>query len=147
VEAGRENEGEGSGEPRGEGTQRPPSPWAVRLLASVRWQPVRVSQASRRRDAGIPQDTVGRLPPQVVGALSDRAAFLEGGRKGLIPEELAASLADAAGLRNVLVHLYEDIEYEIVAEGVDRALTDFARFQEVYAARAEEEGAKEEGKD
>lgn len=71
---------------------------------------------------------------------SYRIAFLEAGRAGLIPEELAASLADAAGLRNVLVHLYEDIDYEIVAESVARALADFTRFQEVYSARGAEAG-------
>lgn len=65
-----------------------------------------------------------------------RAAFTEAGKEGLIPSDLARSLADAAGLRNILVHLYEDIDYEIVAESVTRAMDDFARFIEVFSARA-----------
>ncbi|TVR51075.1 MAG: DUF86 domain-containing protein [Gemmatimonadales bacterium] len=63
-----------------------------------------------------------------------RGSFLEAGRQGLLPEDLAASLADAAGLRNILVHLYEEIDYEIVAASVERALGDFARFARVFAA-------------
>lgn len=64
-----------------------------------------------------------------------RKAFLLAGDEGLIPDDLAASLADAAGLRNVLVHLYEDIDYEIVAASIGRALEDFARFLDIYARR------------
>ena len=69
---------------------------------------------------------------------SYRGAFLEAGRHGLIPADLAASLADAAGLRNVLVHLYEIIDYEIVTASVGRALEDFGRFVRIYTSRLED---------
>jgi uncharacterized protein YutE (UPF0331/DUF86 family) len=71
------------------------------------------------------------------GAVPDsyRAAFTLAGEHRLLPADLAAALADAAGMRNVLVHLYEDIDYEIVAAAVDSALSDFARFAEIYAGR------------
>jgi uncharacterized protein YutE (UPF0331/DUF86 family) len=59
---------------------------------------------------------------------SYRAAFQEAGRCGLLPEQLAARLADAAGLRNVLVHMYDEIDYEIVAISIPRALEDFSQF-------------------
>ena len=49
---------------------------------------------------------------------------------------LAGRLADAAGLRNVLVHLYEDIDYEIVAASVERALEDFGEFSPCLQAEA-----------
>lgn len=85
-------------------------------------------------------DIVGHdLAERDVVPESYRRSFLLAGEHGLLPPELAASLADAAGLRNVLVHLYEEIDYEIVASSVERALRDFGRFLEVYAARLEEE--------
>lgn len=69
-----------------------------------------------------------------------RKAFESAGHEGLLPPDLAASLADAAGLRNVLVHLYEDIDYEIVAASIGRALRDFSRFLDVYAERVNQDG-------
>ena len=62
---------------------------------------------------------------------SYRETFVIAGREGLLPEELAGRLTEAAGMRNVLVHLYEDIDYEIVAASVERALSDFRRFVDV----------------
>ena len=63
---------------------------------------------------------------------SYRAAFEDAGRGGLLPPQLAGHLADAAGLRNVLVHLYEDIDYEIVASSIPRALRDFGQFVLIF---------------
>lgn len=68
---------------------------------------------------------------------SYRDAFLRAAAADLIPEGLSRRLADAAGLRNVLVHMYDEIDYEIVAESVDRALEDFATFRDLYAERLE----------
>lgn len=68
---------------------------------------------------------------------SYRAAFLRAGEEGLIPADLAASLAEAAGLRNILVHLYEEIDYAIVSESVHLALVQFRRFLDVYVKRLE----------
>jgi uncharacterized protein YutE (UPF0331/DUF86 family) len=67
-----------------------------------------------------------------------RKAFVHAGEEELLPEDLAASLAEAAGLRNILVHLYEEIDYEIVAASVTRAVEDFSRFLEVYSSRLDE---------
>jgi uncharacterized protein YutE (UPF0331/DUF86 family) len=77
------------------------------------------------------------LSEQGVTPSSYRAAFEEAGRRGLLPTELAARLADAAGLRNVLVHLYEDIDYEIVASSVGKATEDFSEFIAVFRRRLE----------
>jgi uncharacterized protein YutE (UPF0331/DUF86 family) len=44
-------------------------------------------------------------------------------------------------LGTVLVHAYEDIDYELVAVAIERALDDVERFFEVYRGRlAGEEG-------
>ena len=58
--------------------------------------------------------------------------------EGLLSVELGESLERAAGLRNVLVHLYEDLDMEIVAASVDPALSDFGEFLELSQKRLEE---------
>lgn len=78
------------------------------------------------------------LAEKGVTASSYRGAFEAGGQAGLLPVDLAARLSDAAGLRNVLVHLYEDIDYQIVADSVEPALTDFEEFLGVMERRLRE---------
>ena len=51
---------------------------------------------------------------------------------------MATRLADAAGLRNILVHLYEEIDYEIVAASIGPAIDDFGRLLRVLQARLDE---------
>jgi uncharacterized protein YutE (UPF0331/DUF86 family) len=63
-------------------------------------------------------------------ASSYRDTFLQAGEAGLVDPDLAERLADAAGLRNVLVHLYEEIDYEVVARSVGRASSDFADLED-----------------
>lgn len=77
------------------------------------------------------------LAEQGVTPATYREVFEEAGRHGLIPEDLAGRLADAAGMRNVLVHLYEEIDYEIVAASIDRAADDFREFFRIFQARLE----------
>ncbi|GMV07609.1 MAG: hypothetical protein AMXMBFR53_38840 [Gemmatimonadota bacterium] len=69
---------------------------------------------------------------------SYRDAFVQAGAAGLIPRALALRLSEAAGLRNILVHLYETIDYEIVAASVGGALDDFQAFLDHYATRLKE---------
>lgn len=64
---------------------------------------------------------------------SYRAVFERAGHSGLIGEDLSIRLADAAGLRNVLVHLYEDIDYEIVAASIGKAIDDFGALLDVLS--------------
>lgn len=66
---------------------------------------------------------------------SYRDAFGRAGDAELLPRALADRLRDAAGLRNVLVHMYDEIDYDIVADSVDRALDDFGLFLELYRER------------
>ena len=48
-------------------------------------------------------------------------SFISLGQAGIIPQELAERLAPAAGLRNRLVHEYDDIDDKIVLEAVSEA--------------------------
>ncbi|MGD2115784.1 MAG: DUF86 domain-containing protein [Acidobacteriota bacterium] len=58
---------------------------------------------------------------------SYRDAFRRAGALGLIPEELADRLEEAAAMRNVLVHLYDEINLETVHSSIATALADFQR--------------------
>lgn len=68
------------------------------------------------------------LAERRVSPESYRATFELAGEHELLPTDLAGRLARAAGLRNILVHLYEDIDYDIVAASVDPAIEDFGAF-------------------
>ncbi|HUP42999.1 MAG TPA: DUF86 domain-containing protein [Thermoanaerobaculia bacterium] len=54
-----------------------------------------------------------------------KETFRQAGEQGLITSDLSDRFQRAAGMRNVLVHLYEDIDYGIVHESVGQALRDF----------------------
>lgn len=57
--------------------------------------------------------------------LSYKAAFLRAGEMGIISEELSKSLAHGAGLRNIPVHEYEEIDYGLVHKSIRIAIKDF----------------------
>jgi uncharacterized protein YutE (UPF0331/DUF86 family) len=68
------------------------------------------------------------------GAPDDyRSAVLLLGQRGVVSRELAERLADAVGLRNVLVHMYLEVDPKLVVQGIERA-DDFRAF----AAEVEE---------
>lgn len=54
-----------------------------------------------------------------------RETFRRAGELGLLDRDLSERLQKAAGMRNVLVHLYDEIDYGIVREGIENALRDF----------------------
>ncbi len=57
-----------------------------------------------------------------------RSVFLTLGRKGIIPEDFAEDLSLAAGFRNALVHIYEDIDTGILYTFLTDRLEDFDEF-------------------
>lgn len=79
------------------------------------------------------------LAEQGVMADSYRDAFRQAGELGLLPADLAERLQEAAGMRNILVHQYEDIDYVILHDSIDPALNDFAAFVVVLAARLDQD--------
>jgi uncharacterized protein YutE (UPF0331/DUF86 family) len=70
---------------------------------------------------------------------SYREAFKAGADEGLIPAELAEKLQSAAGMRNVLAHLYETIDYAILRDSIEPALRDFGQLVAIFAAGLDEE--------
>lgn len=68
---------------------------------------------------------VGRLGR---GAATYRESFALAAETGVVPEDLAERLAPSAGLRNVLVHEYAQVDLALVARGVELARTDFRAY-------------------
>lgn len=55
-------------------------------------------------------------------------SFALAAEAGMIDTELATRLRPSAGLRNVLVHAYLDVDREIVVASVPLAITDYAEY-------------------
>lgn len=55
------------------------------------------------------------------------------GENGVLPEIFAKELAPAAGFRNILVHLYDDIDVKEVHKNLKNKLNDFDRFSKYIA--------------
>ena len=65
----------------------------------------------------------GEEPPA-----SYKAAFLKAGEMGIISKKLSKSLALGAGLRNILVHEYEEIDYRLVHKSIPITIRDLTAF-------------------
>jgi uncharacterized protein YutE (UPF0331/DUF86 family) len=55
-------------------------------------------------------------------------SFIKIGEKGIVPEQFAQVIAPSAGLRNRLVHEYEDIKDEIVYKSMDDTIRHFTQY-------------------
>lgn len=71
-------------------------------------------------------------PPDTMGQTFDLLA-----KEGILDKELATSLKKAVGFRNIVVHNYEGINWEIVHRIVKYHLADFAQLAKVVATRLE----------
>lgn len=78
------------------------------------------------------------LAEQGITAESYRDAFRRAGELGILPPELAARLQEAAGMRNILVHQYEEIDYVILHDSIEPALEDFAQLADLLVARLDQ---------
>ena len=78
------------------------------------------------------------LAEQGINPDSYRDAFRQAGALGLLPPDLAQRLQEAAGMRNILVHQYEDIDYVILHDSIEPALHDFAQFAALLATRLDQ---------
>lgn len=63
---------------------------------------------------------------------SYRETFKLAAEQNLVPADLAARLQDAASMRNVIVHLYEQINYTILRDSITPALEDFKQFVALF---------------
>lgn len=69
---------------------------------------------------------------------SYRATFALAAAEGLIPIDLSERLQEAAGMRNIIVHLYEEIDYDILHKSIDLALKDFGLFVAIFDLNLED---------
>jgi uncharacterized protein YutE (UPF0331/DUF86 family) len=65
----------------------------------------------------------GEQPPATY-----KSAFLRAGEGGIIDKELSNNLAKGAGLRNILVHEYEEIDYQLLHKSISIVINDFTSF-------------------
>ncbi len=78
------------------------------------------------------------LSEQQIVPESYRDTFALAATKGFIPKELAERLQEAAGMRNIIVHLYEEIDYAILHESIKLALQDFSQFVSIFESDLED---------
>jgi len=71
-------------------------------------------------------------PPDTMGQTFDLLV-----QEGVLNNELASSLKKAVGFRNIAVHNYESINWEIVHSIVKYHLADFSAFARLIAMRLE----------
>lgn len=57
-----------------------------------------------------------------------RTSFLKAAEVGLITQELAKKIQGSAGMRNILVHEYMDIDHTLVFEVVPKTLTYYRQY-------------------
>lgn len=62
-----------------------------------------------------------------------RSVFLILGKNGIIPTNFAEEFAQAAGFRYILVHMYEDIDIDILHMFLSEKLDDFDEFARYIA--------------
>ncbi|WP_342303618.1 DUF86 domain-containing protein [Methanolobus sp. ZRKC5] len=62
-----------------------------------------------------------------------KSVFLTLGQKGIIPGEFAEEFAQAAGFRNILVHMYEEVDLDILYMFLTERLDDFDDFARYVA--------------
>ena len=68
-------------------------------------------------------------------AESYRDAFRLAADVGILPHSLANQLQAAASMRNLLVHMYEQIDYAILHESIKPALKDFEQFVLIMSSK------------
>jgi uncharacterized protein YutE (UPF0331/DUF86 family) len=57
-----------------------------------------------------------------------KSVFLVLGRNSVLPKDFAEKFAPAAGFRNVLVHVYEEVDLRVLEEFLTERLGDFEKF-------------------
>jgi uncharacterized protein YutE (UPF0331/DUF86 family) len=65
---------------------------------------------------------------------SYRQAFQMAAAQGMLPSDLGERLAQLAAMRNILVHLYERIDYSILHSSIKPAINDFGDFIAVLSS-------------
>jgi len=81
------------------------------------------------------------LAERGVAPQSYREAFQLAAVHGLLPADLAEQMQDAAAMRNVIVHMYQEIDYTILHASIRPALRDFGVLVALLEKRLDEADA------
>ncbi len=68
-----------------------------------------------------------------------RNTFQLAAEQALLPPDLAERLQNAAGMRNVIAHLYERVDHKILHDSITPALEDFSRFVALFETHLDDE--------
>lgn len=79
------------------------------------------------------------LAEEGITPTSYRDSFHLAALQGWLPADLTQRLQEAAGMRNIIVHLYERIDYAILRESIAPALRDFKQFVALLESRLDDE--------
>lgn len=80
-----------------------------------------------------------QLAERGLAATTYRETFNLAAEQGLLPADLAERLRDAASMRNLIVHLYECIDYSILRDNIGPALRDFRQFVTLFEKQIDDE--------
>lgn len=78
-----------------------------------------------------------KLPP----ASDNKLTILTLGEAGILEKKFAEELSGLAPFRNVLVHDYLEIDYEIVVDVLNNKLEDFSMFSKIIAGFLQKNGS------
>jgi uncharacterized protein YutE (UPF0331/DUF86 family) len=67
---------------------------------------------------------------------SYRSAFIRLGELGIVDPETSQNLALGAGLRNILVHEYEEIDYKLLHKSIPTIIRDVRQFMKAVVSSA-----------
>jgi uncharacterized protein YutE (UPF0331/DUF86 family) len=70
-----------------------------------------------------------------------RESYKLAAEQSLLPSDLAERLQDAASMRNLIVHLYERVDYTILRDSIAPALRDFGHFVALFEGQINDENA------
>lgn len=85
-------------------------------------------------NAHVAAAELGRAPHDLA------ESFDLAGQAGMLPDGLVAELRPSAGMRNVIVHAYLDLDFELVAAAVPRAVDAYTRYVETVARFVRQRG-------
>ena len=75
--------------------------------------------------------------------VSYRDSYKVAAEQNLLPSELAERLQDAASMRNVIVHLYERVDYTILRDSIGPALRDFSQVVALFEAQLDADSSND----
>ena len=79
------------------------------------------------------------LSEQNIIANTYRETYQRAAEQQMIPNDLATRLQDAASMRNLIVHLYERIDYSILRDSINPAIDDFQQLVAILEQQINDE--------